>query len=211
MLTYYPKKHINYASRTLISKIKEGENVTIYGTINSVTSYTSQKGLTILKVRIKDESGYLELNYFYSKASRYLMERYKSQFPKGANIMVSGKAKKDKFSQMMTIDKPEYQIISADFEENKNLNMGRIVPIYGLTENLNIKTLREAIFNSIEEFKNEITETLPDYILEKYNFLSKFDAISQIHFPSTDESKTQIGLRRIIFISTQMCVNEKKC
>ena len=173
LLTYYPKKHINYASRTLINKIKEGENVTIYGTIKSVTSYTTQKGLSILKVRIQDESGYLELNYFYAKASKYLLERYKSQFPKGLCIMVSGKAKKDKFSSMMTIDKPEHQIISADFEYNKNLNLGRIVPIYGLTENLNIKTLRKSIFNTIKEFNAELIEIIPDYLIQKYNFINK--------------------------------------
>ncbi len=188
LLTYYPKNHINYSSRTLIKKIKEGENVTVYGVIKSVTAYTSQKGTGILKVRLQDESGYLELNYFYAKSSKFLLERYKRQFPKGVSIMVSGKAKRDKFSGMMTIDKPEYQIISADFEENKSLNMGRIVPIYGLTENLNIKTLRKAIFNAIEEFKPELIEILPDYLIEKYNFLPKCDAVSQIHFPESEEN-----------------------
>jgi len=188
LLTYYPKNHINYSSRTLIKKIKEGENVTVYGTIKSVTAYTSQKGTGILKVRIQDESGYLELNYFYAKASKFLLERYKRQFPKGTAIMVSGKAKRDKYSGMMTIDKPEYQTISADFEENKNLNMGRIVPIYGLTENLNIKTLRKAIFNAIEEFKPELIEILPNYLIEKYNFLPKSEAVSQMHFPDSEEN-----------------------
>ena len=198
LLTYYPKKHINYSSRTLIKKIKEGENVTIYGVIKSVSAYTSQKGLGVLKVRIQDESGFLELNYFYAKASKFLLERYKRQFPKGLSIMVSGKAKRDKFSMMMTIDKPECQIISADFEENKNLNLGRIVPIYGLTENLNIKTLRKAIYNAIEEFKPELVEFLPEYLLEKYKFMSKSDAVSQIHFPE-DEKNIEEARRRLVY------------
>ena len=198
LLTYYPKKHINYAARTLIRNIKEGENVTIYGIIKSISAYTSLKGIGILKVRIQDESGYLELNYFYAKSSKFLLERYKKQFPKGLSIMVSGKAKRDKFSGMITIDKPECQIISADFEENTNLNLGRIVPIYGLTENLNIKTLRKAIFNAIEEFKDELIEILPDYLIEKYNFLSKKDAVSQIHFPSSEEN-IELARKRLVY------------
>ena len=188
LVTYYPKKHINYASRTLIKKIKEGENVTIYGAIKSQKSYNTPRGLGVLKVTIEDESGTLDLSYFYAKASKYLLERYKSQFPKGLSIMVSGKAKRDNYTGKMTLDKPEHQIISADFEENKNLNMGRIVPIYGLTENLSIKTLRRAIFNAIEEFEPELKNILPEYIMQKYDFMPKNESIKQIHFPSAEEN-----------------------
>lgn len=197
LLTYYPKRHIDYASRTLIKKIKENDNVTIYGVIKSVNAYTTTRGLGVLKVIIEDESGMLELCYFYAKSTKFLLERYKSQFPKGVGIMVSGKAKKDKFSGKMTLEKPEHQIISADFEENKNLNMGRIVPIYGLTENLSIKTLRRAIYNAIEEFNDELVDIIPDYIQKKYNFISQKDAVSQIHFPSSIENITQARQRLV--------------
>ncbi len=190
LLTYYPKKHINYSSRTLIRNLKEDQSATIYGAIKSVSAFTSKKGLGVLNVTIEDESGTLVLGYFYAKAGRFMLERYKSQFPKGCSIMVSGKAKRDKFSRKMTIEKPEYQIISADFDDydHKNLNMGRIVPIYGLTESLSIKTLRKAIHNAIEEFRGELTEFLPEYLVEKYEFLAKSDAVSQIHFPDTEEN-----------------------
>ena len=188
LITYYPKKHINYASRTLIKKIKEGENVTIYGVIKQQKAYNTPRGLGILKVTIEDESGTLDLSYFYAKASKFLLERYKSQFPKGLSIMVSGKAKRDKYTGKMTLEKPEHQIISADFEENKNLNMGRIVPIYGLTENLSIKTLRRAIYNALEEFESELIDIIPTYLSEKYNFLPKCTSIKEIHFPQEEDN-----------------------
>ena len=188
LLTYYPKKHINYASRTLIRNLKEGQDATIYGCIKNVSAYTTRSGLGVLKIKIEDESGSLELSFFYQKTSRYLLERYRKQFPSKATIMISGKGKRDKYTGKMTLANPEHQIISADFDENKNLNMGRIVPIYGLTENLSIKTLRRAIFNTINEFKYEIKEVLPQYLIDKYDFISKFDAISQIHFPDNEEN-----------------------
>jgi len=198
LLTYYPKNHINYASRTLIKKLKEGENVTIFGIISRISAYNTQSGLGVMKVTISDESGSLELSYFYAKASKFLLERYKSQFPKGVSIMVSGKAKRDKYSGRMTLEKPEHQIISGDFEENSNLNLGRIVPVYGLTENLSIKTLRRAIFNAISEFKSEITDPLPDYLIKKYDFMSKPDSVSQIHFPDTEEN-IENARRRLVY------------
>ena len=188
LLTYYPKNHINYSARTLINSIKEGENVTIYGVVKNVSSYVTKNKLGVVKVVIADESGSLQLTYFYAKASIGLLERYKAQFPRNTAIMVSGKAKRDKFSSRMTIDSPEHQIIGADFEENKNLNLGRIVPVYGLTENLSVKVLRKAIFNVIQEFKDEIYEILPQEITEKYNFLERKEAVSQIHFPDNEEN-----------------------
>lgn len=199
LLTYYPKSHINYASRTLISKLKEDENVTVFGIVVAHSAYTTKKGLGVLKVVFIDESEKpLEISYFYANASKFLLERYKSQFPRGAGFVISGKTKRDKYSGQITLERPEYQIISGDFDENTNLNLGRIVPIYGLTEKLSIKTLRRAIFNAINEFKTQITECLPDYLIKKYDFMSKADAISNIHFPDEEED-IENARRRLVY------------
>lgn len=187
LLTYYPKKHINYASRTLIRNLKIDQDVTIYGVISRRNAYITGRGLGKLTVTIEDESGSIDLNYFYAKATRFLLERYKSQFPLNTCIMVSGHTKQDKYSGKLTIERPEYQIIDGDYEENKNLNLGRIVPIYGLTENLSIKVLRRAIFNALNEFSAEFNEILPNHIMEKYDFMTRSEAIQQIHFPDSEE------------------------
>ena len=143
--------------------------------------------MTIIKVVVSDESGSLELNYFYSKLNRYSVERYKAQFPKNSGIIVSGTVKKDNYTGMYTIDKPQHQIISDDSVETDNLNLGRIVPIYPLVENLNIKALRKSISNAIDSYSNAIVNLLPDSLINKYQMLNKQEAIKQIHFPSTKE------------------------
>jgi ATP-dependent DNA helicase RecG len=105
LVSFYPKKYIDYSSRCLIKHLKIGDSVTIYGTITNVKTYTTKNSLTIIKVVITDESASLELNFFYSKINRFNIERYKSQFPKGAGIIVSGIVKIDKFNNTLTIDK----------------------------------------------------------------------------------------------------------
>lgn len=187
LITYYPKKYVDYSSRCLIKKLKEGQNVTIYGKITSLKTFTTRNNLTIIKVVVSDESGSLELNYFYSKLNRYSVERYKAQFPKNSGIIVSGTVKKDNYTGMYTIDKPQHQIISDDSVETDNLNLGRIVPIYPLVENLNIKALRKSISNAIDSYSNAIVNLLPDSLINKYQMLNKQEAIKQIHFPSTKE------------------------
>lgn len=193
LLFYFPKRHIDYSNRTLIKKLKDGENTTIFGYIRSVSAFTSKRGLSILKVKIADESGWLELSFFYAKANRVMLERYKAQFPKGAGIMVSGTAKLNSYDGHITIDKPQYSIMSGDFMEGQdsNLNLGRIVPVYPLSENVSIKVLRRAIFNAITMFKDQIETVLPKVLIEKYNLLEKKEAVSQIHFPESMEKLEQ--------------------
>ena len=129
----------------------------------------------------------MELNYFYSKLNRYSIERYKAQFPKNAGIIVSGSVKKDNYTGMFTIDKPQHQIVTEDSFQTDNLNLGRIVPVYPLVENLNIKALRKAISNAIEANSESIDNLVPDEIIKKYEMLNRKDAIKIIHFPSNNE------------------------
>ncbi len=193
LLLYFPKRHIDYSNRTLIKNLKTDMTTTVFGYIKTVSGFVSKNGLGILKIKVSDESGSIELGFFYAKSNRHMLERYKSQFPQGAGIMISGVTKIDSYSGRITFDKPQYSIMSGDFLENSssNLNLGRIVPIYPLSENLNIKVLRKAIFNAISIFKPKIKTIIPDFIREKYGILEKNDAIEQIHFPTSMEKLEQ--------------------
>ncbi len=188
LLYYFPRKHVDYSTRTRIRDLKVGETTTIFGTIKAVESFTTKNNLGVVKVRIGDGSGYLNLSFFASKANKYTQERMKTQFPKGTGIMVSGLVKFNNYDRSLTLDKPTYSIMDDDILDPSNINMARIVPIYPLSEKLNIKTLRRAIFNTIQLFKNDIETVLPSKIIEKYNLLPKNEAIEGIHFPKDNET-----------------------
>lgn len=189
LIMYFPKKHIDYSSRTLIKHLKEGENTTIFGYIKSVSAFNTKNKLSVVKVAVTDESGRLELSFFQAKSNRFMLERVKAQFPVNAGIMVSGTVKRSSYDGKLTFDKPNYSIMTGEFLEDKNtnLNLARIVPIYTVCEDLSIKVLRRAIYNAINIYKNEIENIVPDYIREKYGILDKKIAVEQIHFPESIE------------------------
>ena len=188
LLYYFPRKHVDYSTRTKIRDLTPGETTTVFGTIRSVEAFTTKNNLGVVKVKIVDGSGSINLNFFSSKSNKYTLERIKSQFPKGSGIMVSGTVKINSYDGMPTLDKPTYSIMDDEILSSSNINLARIVPIYPLSENLNIKTLRKAIYNTIQLFKNEIETVLPAYIIEKYNLLPKKEAVEQMHFPNDNES-----------------------
>ena len=187
LLYYFPRKHIDYSTRTRIRDLKEGMDTTIFGIIKSIDAFTTKNNLGVVKVRISDNTGKISLNFFASKASKFVLERMKKQFPKGSGIMVSGTAKLNSFDGMMTLDKPTYSLMDDEALAPTNLNLARIVPIYTVSENLSIKTIRKAIFNVLETYESEIETVLPDFIIKKYNLLEKKDALRQIHFPDDKE------------------------
>ena len=189
LIMYFPKKHIDYSSRTLIRDLKEGESTTVFGYIKSVSAFNTKNKLSVVKVTVADESGWLDLSFFQAKSNRFMLERVKAQFPVNAGIMLSGTVKLNNFDKKLTFDKPTYSIMTGEFleDKNSNLNIARIVPIYQVCEDLSIKVLRRAIFNAIQMYKNEIENILPDFIREKYGILDKKIAVEQIHFPENME------------------------
>ncbi|MBR1424450.1 ATP-dependent DNA helicase RecG [bacterium] len=187
LMMYFPKKHVDYSSRTLIKNLKEGQTTTVFGYIKSIGVFNTKNKLSVTKLVVADGSGKLELCFFNAKGNRYILERMKSQFPQNAGIMVSGVVKRDNYTGKLTLDKPTYSIMTGEFlqDSNSNLNLARIVPIYSICEGLSIKTLRRAIYNAIELYKDEIKNILPDFIRQRLGILEKKLAVEQIHFPQS--------------------------
>lgn len=164
--------------------MKEGQTTTVFGFIKSVSSFNTRNNLSVTRVVIGDESGRFELSFFNAKGNRYLLQRMKTQFPQNAGIMVSGVVKMNNYSGQLTMDKPTYSIMTGEFKEdtNSNLNIARIVPIYTICEDLSIKTLRKAIFNAIELYKNDIKNIVPDFIRERLGIMNKKMPLNKFTF-----------------------------
>ena len=208
LLTYYPKKYIDYSKRILIRDLTEDTDATIFCTVSKVKTFTSKKKLTVMTVTVADESGSLDLTFFYASINRFLIEHYKSNFKVGTRMLISGKVKLDGYSHRLTLSKTEYQTVDGDFYDSDNLNVGRIVPVYALCENLNIKTLRRAISNALEDWSKSAEEFIPEYIREKYKILPKEQSLKMIHFPKNfeeaDNARNSLVFEELFLLELKM-------
>ena len=184
---YFPRKHIDYSSRTKIKDLKEGMTTTVFGVIKSSEAFVTKNNLGVIKVRISDGTGRISLNFFSAKPSKYVLERMKSQYPKGSGIMVSGTAKYNFYDNMYTLENPSFSLMDDEETASDNLNLARIVPIYTTGDKLSVKTLRKSIYNTLKTFQRDIKTVLPDFIVKKYNLMEKYDALYQVHFPDDNE------------------------
>ena len=64
LLYYFPRKHVDYSTRTKIRELQVGTDTTIFGRIKSVEAFTTKSNLGVVKVRIADGTGSINLNFF---------------------------------------------------------------------------------------------------------------------------------------------------
>lgn len=80
--------------------------------------------------------------------------------------------------------------------ENKNL--GKIVPIYPLTDGITQNVLRGIIQSAVDMVKGKLEETLPSNIIKENNLCDINYAIEKIHFP-IELSEFEVARHRIAF------------
>ncbi|PSN17430.1 DNA helicase RecG, partial [filamentous cyanobacterium CCP5] len=199
LLFYYPRDHINYARQVAIAQLEPGETVTVVATVKRCNCFSSPRNpkLTIFELHLRDHSGSLKLNRFYPGA-RYSnpswQQRQKRQFPTGATVAASGLVKKGKYG--ITLEDPDLEVIDSRGEID-SLKVGRVVPVYPLTEGVHADLVRKAVVAALPAVAT-LPEPLPVDIRQRYGLIGAGEAIASIHFPETDEA-LQAARRRLVF------------
>lgn len=201
LLHYLPRKHISYADKVLIKDLELDQDVTIIGEILKVSAFKSpRKSLVIITIVIADPTGKVKINKFLKGSSTHtFLRQFKGQYPEGAQVLCSGTVKADKYGKQKQISNPVLEVVSGDFAEGRdNIHTARIVPIYPLTEGVSLMQLRKVMHNALEAYEPNFKEFLPQYVLEEYDLMSYQEALKEIHFPSSLESKDKAS-ERLIF------------
>ncbi|MEZ4488747.1 MAG: ATP-dependent DNA helicase RecG [Cyanobacteriota/Melainabacteria group bacterium] len=204
LLKHYPRRHLDFQNRLKICDLEEDQEVSIFGTIQSVSAFQSKKrSVSVMTVLIADGTGSVGITRFVGgKSNKYLLERYKQQFPKGAQVMASGVVERDRFSKRFQLKNAEVEVLgllSDQAEDSRtSLHAGRLVPVYPLTEGLSLRHLRTVIHNALEKYDRGLKDPLPDFVLSQLNLMRFKDALRTIHFPDDIETKDE-ARRRLVF------------
>lgn len=203
LIRHYPRRHLDFQNRLLIRELRPGQEVTVFGTIKSVGAFASKKGnISILTIVISDGTGSVVVSRFIGgRSNKYLMDRYKAQYPKGAQVLASGVVERDRYTSRLQLKNAEIEILSElgdSQEEMSSLHTNRLVPVYPLTEGLGLRHLRNVIHNALEQFDEALIDQLPESIRLQYNLLGLKDSLWGIHFPEDVDTKDE-ARRRLVF------------
>lgn len=184
LITYFPREHEDRGKAKGIAELEDGEEALICAyPVARMNEIRIRGNLTLCKLIVRDETGTCQITWYnqsYLKNTFKPNERYKFY----------GKVSK-KYGKI-EMQSPVYEL------ESSNRNTGKIIPIYPLTYNLSQNTIRKIIENGLNEIDGKLEETLPKYILDKYNLYDYNTAIRQIHFPE-NFANFNLAKKRLVF------------
>lgn len=201
LIQYYP---FRYEDRTKIYTISEltseTENVQIKGTITRM-EVIGQARKQRLAVTFRDATGQIELVWF--KGVQWMAKTLKP----GVEYILFGKP--SVFNGRISISHPEIEQFTPSLMEQ----FSHLSPVYHTTETLKTRKLEsKAIAKMIRTLfsivGNQVSESLPQYIIDKYSFLSKAHAYYHIHFPSDNQllgkAKARLKYEELFFIQLKL-------
>lgn len=189
LLFYFPSRHLDRT--TVLSAAKaygylingyDGELTVIGNVFEKEKKRFGKK--EVLKVLFRDESGFFECVWFH--ATKY----FYSVFNEGDVFAISSKPDKSKYGALQFIH-PDFDRLSEE-EEKNFLNTGKIIPFYRIPKelrstNIGDLSLRRIIHLAVENYVDQVEETLSEEIIHQNKLINLPDAIRNYHFPESTE------------------------
>jgi ATP-dependent DNA helicase RecG len=173
LLEHYPRR---YEDRTRFASFPTGsseESICLRGTIQRISAQYFG-GRKIVEITLEDlSSTVLSGRVICRWFNQHYLQRMLAE---GQELIVFGRPKQ--YRNRICLDHPEFEIIEPEGEEN--IHMGRITPIYPLTEGVRQRALRSILFRAVEELR--VLRPTPAIGLDS---MPEEEAVSQIHFPES--------------------------
>lgn len=200
LLQHYP---FRYEDRTRFHKIREIKDEESYVQVMGKISSLEQMGIGAKKRLVAtffDETGEMELVWFQGAA--WIAKKLKTDTP----YLVYGKPAA--FGSKFNIAHPEIEPLTP-----QNRKGGYLQPIYHTSEKLKARFIDS---KAISKFQEQlllvalpyIHETLPDYLLRKFDLTGKREAMVNVHFPKSadwlEKAKKRLKFEELFYIQLRL-------
>lgn len=192
LLEHYPIRHIDKTKLDKIAAVSpHNEYAQVAGKITQIDMLGEGRSKR-LTARLQDETGEMELVWFQG------ISWIQKAISVGQKYLVFGRL--GFFMGKPQIAHPEIE----NFTEQQTGVKPYLEPVYPSTEKLKAKSLNgRAIGRFTYEAlqivtEKDLPENLPEAVISQYKFISRFQAVRQMHFPQTDKHYLH-AVRRIKF------------
>ncbi len=213
LLYHFPVRFEDSSEIKNISDLNANEKITVKAEIIEIKSLRLRGRRSIQKAILQDETGQVEGVWFNQP---YLTTNLKQ------NNWYLFRGKLNPKSYRPQISSPEYEKLHEEevddlraFSDN-NVHLGRLTPIYPLTEGISNKWLRSRIKWVVDKIGKDIsiTDPLPKEIIKKYKLSDLLPAIKWIHFPESaeqiKEAKKRLSFDEMLAIQLRLETERRK-
>lgn len=209
LLVHRPRRYEDRRSLSPIRSLEQGQTSAVRGKILAAGVRTFARGFkSVYEFVLDDGSARLHCRWW----NQPFMERF---FTVGDEVFVHGKLTGMKPRIM---DHPETEKITSDDDEQLHVN--RIVPIYPSTEGLTQRAFRWLIWRALEDFGSLVGEPAPALVpltVDEGNpsrvpWIARVQAIRDLHFPPAMAAAEQARRRLALdeFIQLQLVIQQRR-
>lgn len=179
LIEYYPFRYEDYSIRDL-SGVKDGEKITIQGTIYSEPSLhmigRSKSRLTCKMV----------IDSFFITAVWFNRHFLKDQLQPGTEIVVTGK---------WDARRLQITVSESEFPGRGPARSGTLQPVYSVAGPISQQWMRKAIRQAMAQYGELIDDPLPPELLERHGLWPRKRAIALLHEPGGTEEGSEARRR----------------
>ncbi|WP_259734161.1 ATP-dependent DNA helicase RecG [Synechococcus sp. CS-1331] len=200
LLHYYPRDYLDYANLVRIAGLEPGRTATIVATVRRSHAFASPRNpnLSILELQLVDCTGRIRVSRFFAGqrfSSPGWLKTQQRQYPPGATVAVSGLVKETAYGP--AFQDPLIEVLESAQAPVRSGAIGRMLPVYGLTEGLGADRLRQLV-EVVLPLLRDWPDPLPESIRRSQGLMGRADALTQIHAPANQE-QLQASRRRLVF------------
>jgi ATP-dependent DNA helicase RecG len=200
LVRYYPRDYLDYSNLVRIAALAPGRTATIVATVRRSHSFTSPRNpnLAILELQLVDITGRIRLSKFFAGkrfSSPAWLKAQQRQYPTGATVAVSGLVKETPYGP--AFQDPLMEVLASPNAPVQSEQIGRLLPVYGLTEGLTADRLR-ALVRPLLAAAQAWPDPLPSAIQQQEQLVDLGTALHQIHAPR-DQAALAQARRRLVF------------
>ncbi|MFH1846921.1 MAG: ATP-dependent DNA helicase RecG [Candidatus Omnitrophota bacterium] len=190
-LFYYLPRRYEDRSRILeIKDLKPDESAAVIGKVAKISGFTARTGTRIFEMTITGSDSNRRLSAVW-----YNQPFMRKMFSVGQTVLLYGKVE---IRQRLQMSHPVFEILQEDWQKQDSLEIGRIVPVYSLTENLNSKYMRKIVYEAIRAHLGGVQDNMPTRIRARRQLVDIKFAVRNIHFPYSDENLEK-AYKRLVF------------
>ncbi len=207
MLAHYPFRYIDRTKYFKINQINpDSQYIQIVGRVISKKVIGDKRAKRIVAV-FKDETGIMELVWFQS------LKWVDENITVGTAYVAFGKPAL--FNGTFSISHPEMELYQHRPQGRGNLTLQ---PVYNSTEKLkkftlDSKGIQRLIAGLLDQVIQQVPESLPQYIIDKYQLPDKKMALLNIHFPKNQQdlnaAERRLKFEELFFIQLQLLHNKQ--
>jgi ATP-dependent DNA helicase RecG len=198
LISHYPFRHEDRSKIYTVAEIQRQEDVYV-----QLKGQIFPQGIVGLgpgrrfTATFRDHTGEIELVWF--KSISYI-EKY---IKPGIQFLIHGKI--SNFKGRINMAHPELEALTSDF----NPSLLGLTPVYPLTEGLKRKKIENKLLNQLSKQVVtqpffQVPECLPVSVIHKFKFVSRTQALADLHFPPNlqrlEEAKRRLKFDELFYL-----------